>query len=182
MKKVLAMVLVLCLCGSVLAGCGQTAAPASDAASAPAEQAKETGTVNILCVSTAIADIIAQQVKDFEAETGIHVNCEVLEESSAFEKLLTDLSSGSGTYDLFMTSPVYNWQYIAGGWVEPLDAYIADPEKTEAEWDLDDFIPGILNAGRWTGEKLGGVGEGNLYCLPLMFETYMLGYRPSVLA
>ncbi len=190
MKKALALFLSAVMCLALFTGCGgqkteptPSAAPAeSEAPAEAAAPAKEDVTVNILCISTAIADIIAEQVETFEANTGIHVNCEVLEESSAFEKLLTDLSSGSGTYDLFMTSPVYNWQYIAGGWVEPLDEYIADTAKTEAEWDLDDFIPGILNAGRWNGEKLSGVGEGNLYCLPLMFETYMLAYRPSVLA
>ena len=174
MKKLIALVLALCMCCAVFSGCGQSSAPAAT------DEAKDV-TINILCISTTIADIISEQVVDFEAETGIKVNCEVLEESSAFEKLLTDLSSGSGTYDLFMTSPVYNWQYIAGGWVEPLDEYINDSSKTSAEWDLNDFIPGILNAGRWTGEKLGGVGEGSLYTLPLMFETYMLAYRPSVL-
>lgn len=172
MKKTLALLLTLATMISVFAGCGQT----------PAEKPKEPVTINILCVSTTFADIISEQVKQFEAEYGITVNCEVLEEASAFEKLLTDLSSGSGTYDLFMTSPVYNWQYISGGWVEPLDPFIADAKKTDANWDLEDFIPGILNAGRWTGTKLSGVGEGNLYSLPVMFETYMLAYRPSVLA
>ena len=180
MKKLIALILAICMCCSVFAGCGSSEPAATPNSASPSAEKKDV-TINILCISTTIADIISEQVVDFEAETGIKVNCEVLEESSAFEKLLTDLSSGSGTYDLFMTSPVYNWQYIAGGWVEPLDSYIADSSKTSADWDLDDFIPGILNAGRWTGEKLAGVGEGDLYCLPLMFETYMLAYRPSVL-
>lgn len=181
MKKLIALILAICMCCSIFAGCGNSSEPAATPDNASPSAEKKDVTINILCISTTIADIISEQVVDFEAETGIKVNCEVLEESSAFEKLLTDLSSGSGTYDLFMTSPVYNWQYIAGGWVEPLDSYIADSSKTSTDWDLDDFIPGILNAGRWTGEKLAGVGEGDLYCLPLMFETYMLAYRPSVL-
>ena len=182
MKKLVALMLALCMCCSVFAGCSQSSgSAASPGKEAPGTDKKDV-TINILCISTTIADIISKQVLDFEAETGIKVNCEVLEESSAFEKLLTDLSSSSGTYDLFMTSPVYNWQYISGGWVEPLDSYIADSSRTAADWDLDDFIPGILNSGRWTGEKLTGVGEGSLYSLPLMFETYMLAYRPSVLS
>ena len=182
MKRLVALMLALCMCCSVFAGCSQSSgSAASPGKEAPGTDKKDV-TINILCISTTIADIISKQVLDFEAETGIKVNCEVLEESSAFEKLLTDLSSSSGTYDLFMTSPVYNWQYISGGWVEPLDSYIADSSRTAADWDLDDFIPGILNSGRWTGEKLTGVGEGSLYSLPLMFETYMLAYRPSVLS
>lgn len=171
MKRVFALVMILCLMAGTFAGCTGNVA----------KEEKEPVTINILCISTTFADIISEQVAEFEKESGIKVNCEILEESSAFEKLLTDLSSGAGTYDLFMTSPVYNWQYISGGWVEPLDEYIADTERTSADWDMNDFIPGILNAGRWTGEKLAGVGEGNLYCLPVMFETYMLSYRPSIL-
>jgi multiple sugar transport system substrate-binding protein len=172
MKKayfIAAMILVLGIC----LGCGNQKA---GGAGGPAE-----GPLNLLFVSHTFVDAITPLIADFEAQTGIKVNVETLAEGPAFEKLLADLSSGTGTYDLFMTSPINNWQYVTGGWVEPLDAYIADKAKTAAGWDYDDFVPGLVNACRWTGTPMSGVGEGTLWALPINYESYMLSYRPSIL-
>lgn len=137
--------------------------------------------IRLLLISHPFVDSIKPFIPEFEKETGIKVEMEVLAEQPAFEKLLADLSSKTGTYDLFMTSPLQNWQYISAGWVEPLDEFINDPSKTSSDFDFDDFIDGIVNAGRWTAEPLKGVSEGPLWALPINNEGYMLSYRPSVL-
>lgn len=185
-RKLAACTLAAVLAASSLTGCGGSSSKGNEdgtsAAEQPAESAAGGGELNILCVSTTFADVLESDlIPEFEDETGIKVNCEVLAEEQAMEKLLADLSSGTGTYDLFMTSPMYSWQYVQGGWIEPLDDYINDPEKTSEDYDLDDFVPGILNSCRWTGEKLTGVGEGNLWSIPVNYESYMLSYRPSVM-
>ena len=56
---------------------------------------------------------------EFEEMTGITVNLDVLAEQAANEKLLADLSSRAGTVDVFMTSPLSNWQYATANWLEP---------------------------------------------------------------
>ncbi len=134
--------------------------------------------INLMFVSHTFVDAIKPLIPEFEKETGLKVNYEVLAEEPAFEKLLADLSSGTGEYDLFMTSPLKNWQYISAGWVEPLDSYV---EKAPESWEFNDFIPGIVDSGRWTKEPLHGVGEGELWALPINYESYNLSYRPSLL-
>lgn len=137
--------------------------------------------LNLLLISHPFVDALQPLLPEFTEKTGIEVTTEVLAEQPGFEKLVSDLSAGTGTYDLFMTSPLNNWQYATAGWVEPLDAYLGDPAKTAADFDLADFFPEILNSNRWTLTPMSGIGEGNLWALPINYETYLLAYRPSVL-
>ncbi|MDF3042724.1 MAG: ABC-type sugar transport system, periplasmic component [Thermomicrobiales bacterium] len=138
--------------------------------------------INLLLISHPFVDALKPLLPEFTELTGIEVTYEELAEQPGFEKLLADLSSGTGTYDLFMTSPLQNWQYATANWVEPLDAYLDNPALTDLEaYDLEDFAPGILASGRWTREPMQGVGEGPLWALPINFETYQLAYRPSIM-
>lgn len=190
-----AMVFVL-LFVPVLTACSGGAAPAAtEAAPAvpaePAAPAADAGvnwkafegtTLNLLLISHPFVDALQPMLPDFEAKTGMKVNLEVLAEQPGFEKLLSDLSSGAGSYDAFMTDPLHNWTYATAGWVEPLDAYLNDPSKTEIEaYDVADFMPGIWNAGKWNLVPMEGLGEGQTWAVPINFESYLLAYRPSIL-
>ncbi len=137
-------------------------------------------TLNALLISHPFVDSLQPLLPEFEELTGITVTTEVLAEVPGFEKLLSDLSSGTGTYDVFMTSPLNNWQYATAGWVEPLDAYLENPALTGADDEVEDFAPVIWAAGRWTLEPMTGIGEGPVWAVPINFETYLLAYRPSI--
>ncbi|TPM94877.1 sugar ABC transporter substrate-binding protein [Mesorhizobium sp. B2-1-3A] len=155
-------------------------------ASAPANaemnwKAADGQTINLMLISHPFVESLKPLLPEFTAKTGIKVTYEELAEQSGFEKLLADLSSKTGTYDVFMTSPLNNWQYAAAGWLEPLDGLIANTDKTAADYDVNDFIPSILSAGRWDLTPLKGIGEGSLWTLPINFESYQLAYRPSLL-
>lgn len=181
MKKQISLLAVAILMFTSLIGCAQKN-PSNETSNGGNGGGKTSGEeINLLLVSHTFVDALKPLIPEFEKETGIKVKYEVLAEGPAFEKLLADLSSNTGIYDVFMTSPINNWQYISGGWIEPLDEYIADKAKTPESWDFDDFVPGIVNSGRWTGEPLKGVGEGKLYALPINYESYNLAYRPSIL-
>lgn len=144
-------------------------------------RAFEGESVNILLIEHPFVDTLRPLIPAFEQETGITVTLEVLNEQQGFDKLQADLSAGSGNFDLFMTSPLQNWQYSAAGWVEPLDGYVGNDAITMPGYDFDDFAPGILDSGRWNLELLTGLGEGPLWGLPINFESYNLTYRPSML-
>lgn len=123
-------------------------------------RAFEGESVNILLIEHPFVDTLRPLIPAFEQETGITVTLEVLNEQQGFDKLQADLSAGSGNFDLFMTSPLQNWQYSAAGWVEPLDGYVGNDAITMPGYDFDDFAPGILDSGRWNLELLTGLGEG----------------------
>jgi multiple sugar transport system substrate-binding protein len=145
-------------------------------------QQRSGSTINLMLISHPFVEALKPLLPEFTELTGIEVTYEELAEQPGFEKLLADLSSQTGTYDLFMTSPLNNWQYATAGWLEPLDGYIENPALTDAAaYDVEDFVPGILASGRWTREPMQGIGEGPLWALPINFETYQLAYRPSIM-
>ena len=138
--------------------------------------------ISVLLVSHPFVDSMKPLLADFEAKTGIKVNVETLAEAQANEKLLADLSTKSGAYDVFMTSPLSNWQYATAGWINPLDKYLENSSSTDINaYNANDFFPGFLGANRWNLEPLSGLGEGSLWGLPINSESYLLAYRPSVL-
>lgn len=181
MKKLISLFLSIMLIVLFFSCEAKKDASPSSLSEATKENSLTEESINLLLVSHTFVDAITPLIPAFEKETGIKVKYEVLAEGPAFEKLLADLASGTGVYDLFMTSPINNWQYVTGGWVEPLDAYIADETKTDSNWNYADFVSGIVDSCRWTGEPLKGVGEGNLWALPINYESYTLAYRPSLL-
>ena len=58
------------------------------------------------------------------------------------------------------------------------------PQQSEADrlgwYKLDDFYPALIAANRWNGKTGGGVGEGPLYSIPVLEESYILAYRKDI--
>lgn len=154
----------------------QDATPTSDF-----DWKKESGkTIYPILVEHPYTDAMEPFFPEFEELTGITVKFEKLPETQFREKLLLALSTGAGTYDVFMTGYVDNFRYVGGGWIEPLDDYIADPALTDPNWDFADFYESLIDVNRWNGEPGVGVGEGNLWALPVNEEGYALMYRKDI--
>ena len=115
-KKLLSAVLSAAMVATLLAGCGseaastEAAAPAADAATeetadaeeaeAPAADAAGT-TITIMASQDWIEDAEQDLGANFEAETGIHVDYQILPADQYQDVLLTRLNSGEGP-DIFM--------------------------------------------------------------------------------
>jgi multiple sugar transport system substrate-binding protein len=124
-----------------------------------------------------IQGTIQALLPEFEELTGVTVVIDVLPEEEYFEKLNVDLARGKGTIDVFMTSPIYHWQYAKAGWIEGLSKYIDDPKFTDKDWyDPDDFFPVLWKASMWDGTIGGGLGQGELYSIPVWWEGSALMY------
>jgi multiple sugar transport system substrate-binding protein len=55
------------------------------------------------------------------------------------------------------------------------------PKLTDQSWfKLEDFFPALIAANRWNGKIGGGVGEGPLYSIPVLEESYILAYRQDI--
>ena len=60
---------------------------------------------------------------------------------------------------------IYSSRWISAGWLTPLDDYIRDPNKTPADWDVDDFLPGPRAPE--TGK------DGKLYGIPWIVDAFI---------
>jgi multiple sugar transport system substrate-binding protein len=120
-------------------------------------------------------------IPEFEQLTGITVpEPLIMPEGEFFEKLRLDLSTGAGEFDVFMTGPETHWAYDDAGWSEPLDPFLADPNLTSPDYDEADLFPPLMNANRWNLTIGSGIGEGSLWAVPVMVETYAQVYRHDV--
>lgn len=120
-------------------------------------------------------------IPEFRALTGINVDYLILPEQEYFTKLAADLSQQRGEFSVIMTGPMRNWQYVPPGWILPLDDFLKNPKLTDPDWyKLNDFIPSLIAANRWNGTTGGGVGEGPLYSIPVLGESYILSYRKDI--
>lgn len=137
--------------------------------------------INVLMSQHPLSDAVATDLEEFEELTGVQVNLESLTESDYMVKILTELQSGSGSYDVFMTSQPMNYQYAAAGWVEDLQPWVDDPNQTAPDWDFEDFFPALIEANRWDQTDFGGAGEGGLWAIPANEEGYALFYRKDIL-
>lgn len=137
--------------------------------------------LNLLMSEHPLSAAIKSHLSDFETKTGIKVSLETLSESDYMVKILTELQSGSGAYDVFMTSQPMNYQYAAAGWIEDLQPWVDNAKHTAPEYDIDDFFPALLSAERWDKTNFGGAGQGGLWAIPANEEGYALFYRKDIL-
>ena len=73
--------------------------------------------------------------------------------------MVVELAGGSTTIDAFATGTNFEGRkFYSSGWYEYLDPYLADPNKTDPNYDPDDFIEAVWDA---------QVFEGNRVAIPL---------------
>lgn len=130
-------------------------------------------TINLLLCKHPMQATFEALIGEFESLTGIKVNTLVLPEQQFFERQTVVLTGKSPEFDIVMSSPMLNWKFIPGGFLEPLNAYLEDPSLTDpAFYDLNDFFPMTIEASKVAG---------NLYAIPYQVEAYCLYYRSDVL-
>jgi len=137
--------------------------------------------LNLLLNQHPLAETLKANLPEFEALTGIKVNIETLPEGDYMTKITTELQSGTGSYDMFMTASPMNFQYAAPGWIEDLQPWVDDATQTSPDWDFADFYPALISASRWDKTDFGGAGQGGLWSLPANEEGYALFYRKDIL-
>ena len=117
----------------------------------------------------------------FENLTGIKVTYDIYG-GEYNQKLLADLSSGAGIFDVILIGPV--WPFAKPGWIEPLDKYLADPTLCDLEWyNLTDFPDFVWTCCKWdlkSGPAELHAGKGTLWAIPVMYETYIIHYRKDL--
>lgn len=111
-------------------------------------------------------------IPQFEEATGIKVNLEEMPEATLFDKTKLDLEGGTGLYDVEMGRYTDPATYAPTGQLFVIDDFVKDPTLTNPDWfSMDNFFSTSIN---------GLTYNGNLYGLPLFFQTNVLTIRTDI--
>ena len=124
-------------------------------------------TLNIACWSSPYAKLLTDYVPQFEEATGAKVNYETPSFPIYNQRIDVELSTGGSSYDVLNVTFIYIGRWIGAGWFVPLDPYLKDPQKTPADWEPGDFLPGATAAFKDP--------SGRLYAIPWTADIYMAG-------
>ena len=132
--------------------------------------AEENPTITLAVQSHSSLNALAEYFDEFTAETGINVVMDQSPQDQLSQKILLDLASGTGAYDVIGIHEIWLGSYVASGWLAPLDDYIAASQEADPEgFDYEDFI--ATDAFNY---------EGVQYGLPLYNEVHMCFYNKEI--
>src|SRR5215210_8583162 len=83
-------------------------------------------------------DALKQAARDYEAQTGVHINIAEFPYSNLFEKELIDLNARTGAYDLIMLDDPWFPKFASKDALTDLAPLY---EKRALKWPDEDFVP-----------------------------------------
>jgi multiple sugar transport system substrate-binding protein len=126
-------------------------------------------TINLLMEGVPDTFIVQKLLPEFENETGIKVNFEVVNYAQMHAKLLPQLMANEGAYDAIVVDNYWAGEFPAAGWLEPLD----DLARNTPSIELDKYVPSML--------QMVGYYNGTLYMIPFYNYTMLLFYRDDMM-
>lgn len=152
---------------------GATFTRDTSASTGPARIGTQTFAGKAVRVATNDAELgngVDAQTAAFQAATGATIELIRIPASDFESKITTDLSSGTGAFDVVIEPFITMQSHAAAGFLIPLDDRInADPTI-----DIADFVPLLYD----TMAKM----DGQTYALPYKADAYIFFYRKDLLA
>lgn len=144
--------------------------PAASPGSAGGDAASMEGTsIKALVSDIPYTRFVEDILPEFEEQTGIEVEWELLGWPVALQQTEIELSAGSGTYDVMQMIFIKAQRWMRPGWTTSLDNFV---ERDKEEVDADDFLAATIDPFRW---------EGELHALPWVAESTQTIYRQDLL-
>jgi multiple sugar transport system substrate-binding protein len=171
----------------VLTACSPSASPSSSSpaatpgasapeastpgASASAATADFTGVeVNILTFTgPQIAEPLQRHAPEFAAKTGAKINVVTVPFSDLYQKILTDVSTGTNSYQAFVFDPQWMGDFVTPGYL----ADLSDKVKNDPVIKWDDVGPFFRD--------FSATYQGKTYAIPLDGDFHMVYYRKDLL-
>jgi multiple sugar transport system substrate-binding protein len=126
--------------------------------------------VNVLTFTgPQIAEPLQRRAPNFEALTGAKVNVITVPFADLYQQILTDMATGTNSFDAFVFAPQWMVDYIVPGYLEDLTDRVAADEALE--WN--DVAPFFRD--------FSATFEGRTYTIPLDGDFQMVYYRSDLL-
>jgi multiple sugar transport system substrate-binding protein len=139
----------------------------------PTPQAKsfEGVTVSLLTFTgPQIAEPLQRRAPDFEKLTGAKVNVVIVPFSDVYQKMLTDMATGTNSFQAFVFDPQWMVDFIVPGYLEDL----TDRVKADKDLQWNDIAPFFRD--------FSATYNGKIYTIPLDGDFHMVYYRTDLLA
>ena len=101
-------------------------------------------TLNVSCWSANYPSLLADYVGEFTEQTGAKVNYDTPGFPVFNQRADLELSTKGAGFDVLNITFIFTNRWIGNGWFTPLDPFIEDRNKTSADFDFADFLPGAL--------------------------------------
>ncbi len=171
--------LVTAILALVLSACAAPAPPtAGEPPAAGAEEAApmaegkpfEGVEVNVITFTgPQIAEPLQRRAPEFQELTGAKINVITVPFSDLYQKILTDLATGTNSYDAFVFAPQWMVDFIIPGYLEDLTDRVAQDDQIQWE-DIAPFF-----------REFSATYNGRIYTIPLDGDFQMAYYRIDVL-
>lgn len=136
----------------------------------------QTVELNVALEAGRMADAASSVVQAFEAQNpNIKINIVPLPYTTFQQKVTTELSAGSGAYDIIEDHALMLVPLVAAKQVLPLDSYIK-----KSGLDMSDFLKSQLNLGTLWGKARTMNPDGEIYGLPYNSDVFLFVYRKDI--
>jgi multiple sugar transport system substrate-binding protein len=116
-----------------------------------------------------IAEPLQRHGKEFAAQTGAKVNVTTVPFSDLYQKILTDLSTKTNAFDVYVFAPQWMGDFVPSGYLEPLDDRVT-VDRALAWDDIGVFF-----------RDFSATYAGRIYTIPLDGDFHMAYYRTDIL-
>ena len=110
--------------------------------------------ISILDEITPLQELFAKIVPQFEEETGIKVNYQLLNHFEVINRGQADMLSGRGEYDAVMLHSLQVGLLMDANVLSPIDTYLADPKLANPDFDMEDLIAPAFNSLAYQSGKI----------------------------
>lgn len=128
-------------------------AHAQDSFYAEAAKPYKGTSIRVLDEITPLQETLSKIIPDFEKETGIKVEWELLNHFEVINKGQADMLSGRGYYDAIMLHGFQLGPMISAGAIRPLNDLVANPKLSNPNLATSDFIQNPFKTAAFVGDK-----------------------------
>ncbi|GBD15947.1 Erythritol/L-threitol-binding protein [bacterium HR26] len=159
--------------GALLAACapGRETTPTPAVGGTPSAGMSFEGVeVNVITFTgPQIAEPLQRRAPDFQKLTGAKVNVITVPFADLYQKILTDITTGTNSYHVLVFSPQWMADFVEPGYLEDLTPRI----EADSALEWDDIAPFFRNFSATYG--------GRIYTIPLDGDFQMAYYRTDLL-
>jgi len=118
-------------------------------------------------VGPQVAEPMQRRAPDFTKKTGIKVNIVTVPNSDLYQKALTDMATGTNSYDGFLFAPQWLVDFAPSGYLVDL----TDWAKADTDLQWDDIAPFFQSFNSY---------DGKVYSIPVDGDFHLMYYRKDL--